>query len=265
MQQQPEMNRFLALRGQPVLAADGDKIGNVEEIYYDEATGVPEWIGIGTGFLGRKRLVVPVEGARIQEGEQAAVQVPYSKDQVKDTPEVPADQIPEETERELYRHYGLQPSRERSETQLPGGGAPAPEARGEPPPGHHGFTQGEASMTRSEEELRVGKRPVDRGRARLRKWVETEPASEEVELTEERARVTREPMNEPASGAQIGEQEAEVTLHGEEPVVGKETVAKERVTLEREEETRRETVGDEVRKERVDVEGDVEEEDRGRP
>ena len=36
-----------------------------------------------------------------------------------------------------------------------------------------------------------------------------------------------------------------------------ETPAKERVSLEKDVETDRETVGDEVRKERVDVEGDV--------
>ncbi|MDQ4018954.1 MAG: DUF2382 domain-containing protein, partial [Actinomycetota bacterium] len=78
----------------------------------------------------------------------------------------------------------------------------------------------------------------------------------DVELRRERVRVEREPIDQPASGAEIGEQEVEVPVHEEEAVVQKETVAKERVSLEKDVETERETVGDEVRKERVEVEGD---------
>ena len=115
----------------------------------------------------------------------------------------------------------------------------------------------EGMVTRHEEELRVGTRPAETGRARLRKWVETEPQEVDVELRREAARVTRDPVEQPASGAEIGEEEVEVPLRGEQSVVEKETVARERVGLEKDVETERETVGGEVRKERIDVEGDV--------
>ena len=110
-------------------------------------------------------------------------------------------------------------------------------------------------MTRHEEELAVGKQQVETGRARLKKWVETEPVEMDVELRQETARVTREPIDEPVDGAELGEQEVEVPLRGEQPVVGKRTVAKERVGIEKDVATERRTVEDEVRKEHVDVEG----------
>src|SRR5690606_9567051 len=90
----------------------------------------------------------------------------------------------------------------------------------------------EASVSRHEEEMRVGKREMERGRIRLRKWVETEPAEADVSLRRETARVEREAVDRPAPAAQLGDEEAEMTLHEEEPVVSKETVEKERVTME---------------------------------
>lgn len=232
-----------AAQGTTVYSSDGEKIGSVEEIYVDDQTDRPEWIGLGTGFFGTKRVLVPVEGASMREG---GVLVPYSKDQVKDSPDIDSDEISQETEGQLYSHYGLGYSEERSDTGLPEG-APAPAASGER----------EGAVTRHEEELRVGKRDVETGRARLRKWVESEPVSEDIELRRETARVTREPVDRPAASGEIGEEEIAVPLRAEEAVVEKETVAKERVGLEKDVEAERETVGGEVRKERVDIEGDV--------
>ena len=92
---------------------------------------------------------------------------------------------------------------------------------------------------------------------RLHKWVETEPVAMDVDLRQETARVTREPVNEPAGDAEIGDEEIDVPLRGERAVVQKQTVAKERVGIEKGVETDRQTVQDEVRKERVEVDGDV--------
>ncbi len=46
---------------------------------------MPEWIGLGTGFFGTKRVLVPVAGAHTDDD---AITVPYTKDQVKDTPDL---------------------------------------------------------------------------------------------------------------------------------------------------------------------------------
>lgn len=247
MQNRMTMNELEEARGRPVLDSAGEKIGKVEDIYYDEETNEPEWIGIGTGMFGSKHALVPVQGASLTADGYT---VPYAKDKVKDSPDIDSEEISQETEAELYSYYGLQYSEARSDTGLPEGGPQA------------GVTDGEGSVTRSEEELRVGKRETEAGRARIRKWVETEPVETDVELRRETARVVREPVNEPVSGAEIGEDQVEVGLRAEEPVVEKRTVAKERIGLEKDVQTERETVADQVRKERVEVEGDTSEEQR---
>ncbi len=229
-------------RGNPVYSSDGEKIGKVEDIFYDEQTRHPEWIGIGKGFFSSKRLLVPTHDADIRDD---GVYVPYTKDHVKDSPDIDSDEISQATERRLYDYYGLGYSESRSDTGLPkGAGKDA--------------TRGKAKVTRSEEELQVGKRSVDAGQARLRKWVETEPVEVDVALKQETARVTRERIDEPVEEGAIGEEQIEVPLRGERPVVQKQAVAKERVGLEKDVRTERETVRDEVKKERIDVEGDVE-------
>ena len=232
--------RLAEARGAPVYDSSGDKIGAVEEIFVDEQTRQPEWIGIGTGFFGTKRVLVPVQGADMRDD---GFFLSFSKDQVKDSPDIDADEISQETEQELYSYYGLDYSERRSDTGLP---------EGSPTGGD--MSPGDAEMTRSEEELRVGKETVSAGSARLRKYVETEPVEMDVELKRESARVSRETIDEPVSGAQIGEEEIEVPLQAERAVVGKEAVAKERVSIDTDVEVEQQTVSDEVRKERVEVE-----------
>jgi uncharacterized protein (TIGR02271 family) len=237
------------LRGSPVHSKDGERIGSVEKVFVDRETGQPEWIGIGTGFLGTKRVLVPVKGCtRTADG----LQVPYDKDHVKASPDIDQDQVSQATERDLSSHYGLQYSERRSDSGLPEGAPPRGRAKA-----------GRGDVTRHEEELKVGKRATQTGRLRLHKWVETEPVEADVELRQEKATVRREPVNRPASGAEMGDQDIEVPLRGEEPVVEKETVAKERITAEKDVDTRREKVGDTVKKERVETEGeDVDVEER---
>jgi stress response protein YsnF len=232
-QQEITMQQLSELEGGPVYDEAGDRIGSVEEIFYDPQSREPEWIGIGTGFLGTKRVLVPVEGARA-EGD--GVYVPHSKDKVKDSPDIDSDEINHETEDELYAYYALSRARAQGDRDA-----------------------AEAMVTRSEEELRVGKRATETGQARLRKWVETEPVSEDVELRQERATVTRERIDQPVSGAEIGEERVDVTLRGEEPVVEKQAVAKERIGVRKDVDVEEQTVTGEVRKERVDVEGDADE------
>ena len=244
MQAELTMDRLNEMRGMPVYDNAGDKVGTVEEIFWDEETRQPEWIGLGTGFFGTKRVLVPVPGANAT-GD--GLTVPYSKDQVKNSPDIDSDEIPQETEYELARYYGLDYSEDRSDTGLPEGTAT----------GTTRETTRDRDVVRSEEELRVGKQQVSAGRVRLRKWVETEPVQMDVDLQRETARVEREPIDQPVSGAQIGQDEVvDVELTEERPVVQKEAVARERVSIDKDVETERQTVADEVRKERVELEGD---------
>lgn len=242
-QQTVSIEQFERVRGADVYSQDGEKIGSVEQVFVDMETRRPEWIGLGAGFFGTKRVLVPVEGASLSDDE---VKVPYAKDHVNDSPDIESDEIDQETERALYAHYGLGYSERRSETGLPEGGHAGPEDLAE-------TMEEQAAMTRSEEELRVGTREEEMGRLRLHKWVETEQVEVPVELRREKARVTREPVDQRVGDQDIGEEALDVTLREERPVVDKETVAKEKIGVEKDVETERQTVGGEIRKERVEV------------
>jgi uncharacterized protein (TIGR02271 family) len=110
--------------------------------------------------------------------------------------------------------------------------------------------------------LRVGTTSRESGRARLRKYVVTEVVEKTVPVQREEVRVEREPISEAnvdsaLEGPAISEDEHEVVLHAEEPVVETRAVPKERVRLQTDTVTDEETVTGEVRKERIDVEGDA--------
>ena len=112
-------------------------------------------------------------------------------------------------------------------------------------------------MTRSEEELRVGTAQRERGRARLRKYVVTENVTQTVPVSHEEVRVEREPVtganvSAAMSGPDISEEEHEVTLHAERPVVEKEAVPVERVRLGTETVTEQHQVSEQIRKEQID-------------
>ncbi len=115
-------------------------------------------------------------------------------------------------------------------------------------------------MTRSEERLQVGTQNVETGRAKLRKYVVTENVTQTVPVSHEEVRVVREPITEANRGSAldgpaISEEEHEVTLHAEQPVVAKETVPVERVALGTETVTDQQTVSEQVRKEQIDETG----------
>jgi uncharacterized protein (TIGR02271 family) len=122
------------------------------------------------------------------------------------------------------------------------------------------------AMTRSEEELEVGTRQQEAGRARLRKYVVTEEVQQTVPVQREEVRVEREPItdaniDEATSGPELSEEEHEVVLHSEEPVAEKRVVPKERVRLDKDVQTEQRTVSEDVSREEIDVDGD----DSGRP
>ena len=122
-------------------------------------------------------------------------------------------------------------------------------------------TETDEAMTVSEERLRVGTEKRERGRAWLRKYVVTENVTKTVPVSHEEIRVEREPITDAnvgaaKSGPDIGEEEHEVVLHEERPVVEKDVVPTERVRLNKETTTHDENVSGEVRKKKVDTDVD---------
>jgi uncharacterized protein (TIGR02271 family) len=235
------------LRGADVIDASGDKVGTVEEIYLDQESGQPEWALVKTGLFGSKSTFVPLSGAR---PEDDVLRVRYEKDQIKDAPKIEPDQeLSQSEERELYQHYGMGYGES---------GGQNGDAGREPVGQDVSGPETDSAMTRSEEELRVGKTQQERGRVRLKKYVVTDEVQQTVPVQREEVRLEREPITEAnagdaTDGPAISDEEHEVTLHEEVPVAETVAVPKERVRLDKETVTDEETVSGEVRQERIEV------------
>ena len=258
--------------GTTAVDADGDKIGKISEVYLDDETGRPEWATVHTGLFGTKETFLPLAQADLS-GDQ--LRFPYDKSKVKDAPKVDADgHLSPQEEQELYRYYGLGNGTDTTVTDTTTGTAGVAGTAGRAGTGGRTDHTGEAgvvgrdtsgpttdnAMTRSEERLNVGTRSEEVGRALLRKYVVTENVTETVPVSREEVRVEREPitdanMGNAMDGPAISEEEHEVTLRAERPVVEKEAVPVERVRLDKETVTDQERVSADVRKEEIEVDG----------
>ena len=247
-----DMTHAYDWQGRTLQDRNGDKIGTIDALYLDQQTDKPEWALVNTGLFGTKSTFVPLAGAT-PRGEDVVVGV--EAQQVKDAPRmVPDEELSEQQEAELFRHYGIDYTAEGSVTATD-------DARGAVGHDTSGPTTDDA-MTRSEEELRVGKAKQERGRARLRKYVVTEQVQQTVPVQREEVRIEREPITESnvdqaLSGPEISEEEHEVVLHEEQPVVEKRAVPKERVRLDKETVVDEAQVSEELRKERIEADGDT--------
>jgi uncharacterized protein (TIGR02271 family) len=255
----PSIDTVQSWQGRTMVDPAGDKLGTIDAIYLDDETGQPEWATVTRGLFSAKAAFVPLAQAQ-DLGD--SVQVPYDKQQVTDAPTMQADgSLSQDDEAQLYRHYGLEYSEHRSDSGLPAG--TVDDTRDDTVGRDTSGPTTDDAMTRSEEELQVGTTRRERGRARLRKYVTTETQQVTVPVQREEVRVEREPITDAnldaaTSGPAISEEEHEVTLHEETPVVEKRAVPKERVRLDTETVTEERQVSEEVRKEQIKVDDDQE-------
>ena len=253
--------------GQPITGPEGEKIGDIGQVYLDDETGRPEWVTVRTGLFGNKETFVPISEASVSDG---GLTVPYTKDIVKDAPRIDAEgHLSKQEEADLYRHYGLEYGDARSDSGLPQGSAGTErgvydqegDATAAGSEGHD--TTGpntDEAMTRSEERLYVGTEQHETGRARLRKHIVTEQKTVTVPVQREEVRIEREPItdenrDQAMTGGDLTEEEHEVILHEERPVVQKEAVPVERVKLAKETTTDHVEVNEDVRKEQIVTDG----------
>lgn len=283
-----------AILSSTAYGADGDKIGKVEQVFLDDNSGEPTFLTVNTGLFGAKENFVPVKGAS-QDGDR--VVLPYTKDVIKDAPKVDVDQhLSPAEEEELYRYYELNyedgrtagTDRDRNAAAAGTAGVAGTAAAG------HDRRDGDvadrdavaadrdraavdqdraavagedASVVRHEERLNVGTQEREAGHARLRKYVVTDHETVDVPVEREEVTVERTPLNGTegrVDNGRIGEEEVDVTLHEERPVVEKEAVAVEEVGLNKQTVRETQRVEADVQKEQVDVETDADRKAAGR-
>ena len=281
------------LKKAAVIGRDGRKLGTVSAVYYDSDTDQPEWVAVRTGLFGLDVSLVPLAAAQLR-GEE--LHVPFDKERLKSAPHHdPGLELTPRDEMDLFAHYGLPYDVQQNPAARTGTAAGRAEPAVAADPGVGGVTRtadmtgtragqnvsgptAEDAMTRSEEQLRVRTESQAVGRVRLRKRIVTEYEQVTVPVRREEIRLEREPADGPgtgvghqtdaasssavgAVGAAVpgqtgGNEEHEVVLHAERPVVRTETVPVERVRVGKQTVTDHETVGGEVRKERIELDTD---------
>jgi stress response protein YsnF len=262
------------LKKAAVIGRDGKKLGAVSAVYYDSDTDEPEWVAVRTGLFGLDVSLVPLAAAQLR-GEE--LHVPFDKERLKSAPHHdPGLELTPQDEMDLFAHYGLPYGVEQNPAARTGTAV----GRAEPARAGRDVSgpTAEDAMTRSEEQLRVRTESQAVGRVRLRKRIVTEYEQVTVPVRREEIRLEREPADGPGTGVDHqtdaasssavggvgtavpgqtgGDEEHEVVLHAERPVVRTETVPVERVRVGKQTVTDHETVGGEVRKERIELDTD---------
>ena len=254
------------LQNAVVVDRDGDKLGKVGQVYLDNDTRDPSWVTVKTGLFGTNESFVPLDRSDYADG---TITVPFEKSYIKDAPHIAEDgELVREQEDELYRYYGIsggtggqqEPGVDATGHRDHAGQQGAPGAPGVPgTPGTRDDqdqrradgTDG-AGVTLHEEQAHVGTERVQTGRARLRKHVVTDTEQVEVPVQREELVLEREPADG-SSGGTLSEEEVDVTLTEERPVVEKETVATEEVRLGKRSVTDEETVQTDLSHEEVEM------------
>jgi uncharacterized protein (TIGR02271 family) len=107
----------------------------------------------------------------------------------------------------------------------------------------------------AEETLAVGKRAINRGTTRIRRYVVETPVEEQVNLRRETVAVERRPVTDerPVTDANFTDKVVEMTEFDEEAVVSKTARVKEELVIHKDATERTETVRDTVRREDVEI------------
>ncbi|TWX40027.1 PRC-barrel domain containing protein [Frigoribacterium sp. ACAM 257] len=91
--------------GLPVVDLAGDKIGQLESVYFDTSSDSPSFATVQAGLVGKKLLFVPLDGAVVAPKH---VKVQFDKKLVKDAPSIETDgELEASQEADVFAHYGL--------------------------------------------------------------------------------------------------------------------------------------------------------------
>jgi hypothetical protein len=101
------MHREIAeWRGRFLVDRAGERIGKLEEVYFDVETDEPQFGTVKEGFIGRHLTFVPLIGITIGPDN---LQVPVTKEQVSSAPNIALQggELSQGDESALYHHYEL--------------------------------------------------------------------------------------------------------------------------------------------------------------
>ncbi len=208
----------------PVLNTQGELLGHVEGVYFDEVTGRATWAAVTDGA---GTALAPLAHATV---DGHVLRLPYQVGQLAGAPRpAPGPRLDAAVEDDLYRHYGL--------------ARPAPDNASTPtdrPPHQHGPDRrdpGEMVLSREEMATRVERRVY--ARVRMVTYIVTEDVTFTMPVSRQEVRLEQVPFDETDDadpGVPVGElveDVHEVVLHREQLLFTTTTVPVERVRLVR--------------------------------
>ena len=84
---------------------DGEKLGNVNEVFVDDQSGQPTFVEVNHGLFGMNSSLVPLRGHDFSGDD---LKLGFSKDRIKDAPDFDSDKpLTPEAQSDIFKHYGL--------------------------------------------------------------------------------------------------------------------------------------------------------------
>jgi sporulation protein YlmC with PRC-barrel domain len=110
-----EIENIRDWRGKEVLDSGGEKVGTVEDVYFDIETDEPQFLCVRAGWLRHRVVLIPVGGVTASPDH---LSVAVTKDMAEKAPAMePGGELSAEFEEKLFAYYG----RDYHPAQTPGG------------------------------------------------------------------------------------------------------------------------------------------------
>jgi uncharacterized protein (TIGR02271 family) len=214
------------VRGWHVVAANAERIGTVDDLIIDPEAGKVRYLEVGVDrhvfTLDRdRRVLIPIGSAQLDTNDKLVVLSGMTRDAIAKLPDFTGN---------FDRHY--------DETYR----------------GYLSNAYPATRMTRSAEELRIGRRLEKTGDVRVAKHVETEHVRHDVPVRQEQVHIERRPVDRAAGAApEFRNQETIVPVMEEEAVIEKRPVVKEEIVISKAPVTKQKTVETDLRHEEVEI------------
>jgi len=253
------------IRGWDVLAADGTKVGDVEDLLVDTGSMKVRYLEVDLDndrFGEDRHVLVPIGQARLDDDNDNVLVDGIQADAFATLPAYTRGAFSRDYETSLRQGFAgtagaasttaatastdesdFYAHRDFDESRFLGSRRRGTAER-----------EGALRVTRSEEELAIGKRAVEAGEVEVTKRIETERVRESVPVTREEVVIERHAVEAGAAAdTQLEEGEIRVPIMEEEVIVEKRVVPKEEVVIRKEAVQDERVVEDTVRKERLEV------------
>lgn len=215
------------VRGWRVIAANDERIGTVDDLIIDPSAGKVRYLAVDVdrkvaGLDRDRRVLIPIGNAELDTHDKLVLLSGMTRAAISNLPDYTGANFDTDYD-QTYRGYlsNAYPTKR---------------------------------MTRSAEELRIGKRLEKTGDVRVAKHVETEHVRQDVPVRQEQVHVERRPVDRTTGVApEFRNDEIVVPVMEEEAVIEKRPVVKEEIVISKEPITKHKTVETDLRHEEVDV------------